>query len=236
MPRAPSAVGVKQCKFRKSVHASHRRGSPEPTRPAVARIFTDPEPCVPDLSEPGPRVSAELPCGRRYNPEVSHSGPPSSTADLIASLRQVLAAAEPREAKARRAAELIRHAVGYRWVGIYEVTRTEIGVIGWSGHAGPTHPRFPRDRGLNGAAVASGETIVVQDVRRDRRYLTTFGSTLGECVVPVWAASGERVVGTIDVESEQVNAFTLRDLHLLERCAEELAPLWEEGSEPELDV
>ena len=157
-----------------------------------------------------------------------------SAADLIGTLRQVIAAVEPRQAKACRAAELIRRAVGYRWVGIYEVTSAEIGVIGWSGIAPPTHPCFPRSEGLNGAAVATGEAVVVQDVRRDARYLKTFGGTLAECVVPVRSATDGSVIGTIDVEAERVNAFTVRDVHLLDRCAEELAPMWAEAL-PERD-
>ncbi len=39
---------------------------------------------------------------------------------------------------------------------------------------------FPVTQGLSGAAVASGETVVVGDVSKDPRYLTAFGSTRSE--------------------------------------------------------
>jgi putative methionine-R-sulfoxide reductase with GAF domain len=45
--------------------------------------------------------------------------------------------------------------------------------IAWCGPTAPSHPRFPRSQGLNGAAVASRKAVVVQDVSKDRRYLPT---------------------------------------------------------------
>jgi len=124
-----------------------------------------------------------------------------------------------------RMAERIREAGGYRWLGIYAVGRDEISVIGWSGPAPPAHPRFPKDRGLCGAAAASGSTVLVNDVAGDPRYLTTLGTTRSEIVVPVKRATGE-VVGLIDVESERRDAFTSRDRELLEEFAPLAAGLW----------
>ena len=98
-------------------------------------------------------------------------------------------------------------------------------MIAWSGPSAPTYPRFPRTAGLNGAAVRTGEPVIVQDVSADPRYLTTLSSTRAEAVVPVKSAAGV-VVGTIDVESERAGAFTDADRALLEACAAALAPLW----------
>jgi L-methionine (R)-S-oxide reductase len=122
-------------------------------------------------------------------------------------------------------ADRIRETGGYRWVGIYAVGREEISVIGWSGPEAPAHPRFPKDRGLCGAAAASGSTVVVSNVAEDPRYLTTFGSTRSEIVVPVKRATGE-VIGLIDVESEKLDAFASEDRGLLEKLASEVAGLW----------
>jgi putative methionine-R-sulfoxide reductase with GAF domain len=65
----------------------------------------------------------------------------------------------------------------------------------------------------------------VQDVVSDPRYLTTIGGTRGEMIQPVLDQSGV-VVGTIDVESDRVNAFSTRDEELLALCAENLLWLW----------
>ena len=124
-----------------------------------------------------------------------------------------------------RMAESIRQAGDYRWVGIYAVGPEEISVIGWSGPAPPAHPRFSRDRGLCGAAAASGKTVVVEDVTKDPRYLETLGDTRSEMVVPVKRSNGD-VVGLIDVESDREDAFTPLDLRLLESYASVVAGLW----------
>jgi len=63
-------------------------------------------------------------------------------------------------------------------------------------------------------------------VRNDPRYLTAFASTVSEIIVPVLAPGGDRVIGTVDVESEQVNAFGPRDQQRIEQCAQAALPLW----------
>jgi GAF domain-containing protein len=123
-------------------------------------------------------------------------------------------------------ADQIRAAGGWRWLGIYAVGRTEISLIGWSGPAAPAHPRFPKDRGLCGAAAATGSPVVVDDVAADSRYLETLGTTRSEMVVPVKRATGE-VVGLIDVESERRGAFSPEDVATLEEhAALAAAQLW----------
>lgn len=129
-----------------------------------------------------------------------------------------------REKRAGALSAIVRLAGGYRWVGIYDVGIDEISVVGWSGPAGPTHPRFPVTQGLNGAAVASRQTIIVNDVSTDPRYLTTIGGTRAELVVPV-SVDG-RIVGTVDVESATENSFTGSDRERVEGFALAIAPLW----------
>jgi GAF domain-containing protein len=126
--------------------------------------------------------------------------------------------------KARAMAQTIKMARGYRWVGLYDVTPEEIVAVAWTGSAPPAYRRFPVTKGLSGAAVATHEPVVVQDVTTDPRYLTAFGSTRAEAIFPV-AVDG-RIVGTIDVESDRVNAFGPKDDEFLKACASILTPLW----------
>jgi L-methionine (R)-S-oxide reductase len=131
-----------------------------------------------------------------------------------------------RERKASSVARAIRQAGAYRWVGLYEVSEEEIVNLAFDGPGVPVHPRFPVTQGLSGAAVASGESVVVGDVSKDPRYLTAFGTTRSEIIVPIVDRAGRKVVGTIDVESEQVDAFSEEDRAALERCAAAVAELW----------
>jgi GAF domain-containing protein len=145
---------------------------------------------------------------------------------VLGRLRSIVSAPEDRSRRACEAAEAIRAARDYRWVGLYDVTATEIAAIGWTGADAPAFPRFPISQGLNGAAVRSARPIVVQDVRDDPRYLTTFGSTRAEAIFPVVSPSTGRILGTIDAESDRANAFTPEDDDFLSACAGALLPLW----------
>lgn len=96
----------------------------------------------------------------------------------------------------------------------------------WTGTKAPAFPRFPIDRGLNGAAVAARQPVLVQDVTCDPRYLTTFGTTRAEAVFVVASPIDGHIIGTIDVESDRANAFTPEDEAFLSGCAEALVSLW----------
>ena len=149
-----------------------------------------------------------------------------SDSEALGALAQAFSGSGGRREKADRAAEVIRAARGYRWVGIYGVGTEEIAAVGWSGIGEPAHPRFPATQGLCGSAAQSGRTVLVEDVRQDPRYLTTFGSTLSEIIVPVKQPRASPVVGLIDVESDRVNAFSSADQAFLERCADALSSVW----------
>jgi putative methionine-R-sulfoxide reductase with GAF domain len=145
--------------------------------------------------------------------------------NAINDIRAIAAGANDRKEKARRLAERIQKLGAYRWVGIYDVGAESVSILGWVGPSAPEHPTFPVGKGLTGAAIALKATVVVADVRKDSRYLTAFGSTLSEMIVPVLSTDG-RVIGTVDVESEKVDAFTSRDQQMIEQCAEAAKLLW----------
>ena len=112
-------------------------------------------------------------------------------------------------------------------MGLYDVVKEEVEVRGWAGPGPPAYPKFSRGEGLTGAAIASGRPVIVQDVRTDRRHLPTLEGTRAEAIFPVVAPSG--VLGTVDVESANAQAFTVERVRWLERCVDALAPFWEAG-------
>lgn len=142
-------------------------------------------------------------------------------------LRQVVASATGTlKDKLKLAADCIRRGGGYSWVGLFEVTPAEIGVLGWSGVSAPATQRFPKSSGLNGAAVASRSSVLVQDVTKDPRYQTTIRTTRSEMIVPIRSRRTSEIVGTIDVANDRANAFTDDDKLFLEAAALVVAPLW----------
>ncbi len=146
----------------------------------------------------------------------------NNTLNLI---RSMAMGGDDRAAKAKRLAELVQTLGSYRWVGIYDVGPEQVSIIAWSGPNAPEFPIFPVTKGLTGAAIQEKKAIIVGDVRNDQRYLTAFGSTLSEIIVPVLSPDG-RVLGTVDVESQNTNAFTDRDREMIEQCIQAALPLW----------
>jgi putative methionine-R-sulfoxide reductase with GAF domain len=56
--------------------------------------------------------------------------------------------------------------------------------------------------------------------------LTALGTTLSEIIIPVLHAAGDRVLGTIDVESNRLHAFNAEAQGELEKCALVIRRLW----------
>jgi GAF domain-containing protein len=111
----------------------------------------------------------------------------------------------------------------YSWVGVYLVEGDDLVLGPWNGPEATEHVRIPVGQGVCGAAAASGKTEVVDDVNADPRYLACFASTRSEIVVPI--SREGRVVGEIDIDSDQPAAFGDADREFLERVAESIAQL-----------
>jgi L-methionine (R)-S-oxide reductase len=121
----------------------------------------------------------------------------------------------------------------YSWVGIYLVEGDDLVLGPWQGPEATEHVRIPVGQGICGAAAASGETEVVDDVNADPRYLACFPSTRSEIVVPI--AYEGKVVGEIDIDSDRPAAFGPDDRIFLERVALLISPYclvgWDTGGE-----
>jgi L-methionine (R)-S-oxide reductase len=112
-----------------------------------------------------------------------------------------------------------RHLPYYNWTGFYMLDRddSETLVLG-SFHGAPTeHVRIPVSQGICGAAVAQNDTVIVDDVHSDPRYLACSLETRSEIVVPIRAK--DAVVGEIDIDSHGLAAFSAQDKEFLEKCA-----------------
>lgn len=105
----------------------------------------------------------------------------------------------------------------YSWVGIYLVEGDDLVLGPWKGPEATEHVRIPVGQGICGAAAATGQTEIVDDVNADERYLACFPSTRSEIVVPI--AYEGRVVGEIDIDSDRPAAFGEKDRAFLERVS-----------------
>lgn len=110
----------------------------------------------------------------------------------------------------------------YNWVGFYMIEDGARGqppmlTLGPFQGAMTPHTRIPLHQGICGAAASTGQTVVVDDVSKDPRYLACSIETKSEIVVPIFARG--HVVGELDIDSHFPAAFKEDDRALVEFCA-----------------
>ena len=105
------------------------------------------------------------------------------------------------------------------WTGFYmlDPCDSQTLVLGYFAGEPTPHVRIPVAQGICGAAVALGQTVVVDDVNADPRYLSCSLKTKSEIVVPIYANG--KIVGEIDIDSHTPAAFTAIDRKFLEEAA-----------------
>jgi L-methionine (R)-S-oxide reductase len=108
----------------------------------------------------------------------------------------------------------------YNWVGFYMLepgAKPPMLVLGAFEGAMTPHTRIPLNQGICGAAASTGQTVVVDDVSEDPRYLACSLETKSEIVVPVFVHG--KVVGELDIDSHFAAAFTSEHQELVQYCA-----------------
>ena len=109
----------------------------------------------------------------------------------------------------------------YNWIGIYFVKGNELVLGPWKGKQATDHTTILLGTGICGAAAKTGKIELVDNVSKDRRYLSCFLSTRSEIVVPIKRMNV--VVGEIDIDSDRSAAFDKNDTAFLEKVADMLS-------------
>jgi L-methionine (R)-S-oxide reductase len=107
----------------------------------------------------------------------------------------------------------------YNWVGFYLVDPADAGVLLVGPFVGSFTPnaRIPLSSGLCGAAASSGQTVVVDDVKKDPRYLAGSPMVNSEIVVPIFVKG--KLVAELDIESYFTGTFSKTETEFVEGCA-----------------
>ena len=144
--------------------------------------------------------------------------------EVLVGLDSVLGASRGKAAREAIVKFLIASVPTYSWTGIYAVDGNDLVLEAWAGPSPTEHTRIPLGKGVCGFAAKAGKTEIVSDVGKDPRYLQCFLSTKAEIVVPV--LSQGKVVGEIDIDSDQLDAFSSVDKEFLEAVAKRASTLW----------
>ena len=118
--------------------------------------------------------------------------------ELIRKLAQTVDSESPRDERAAAAAEIVRSARGYRWVGIHDVGDDDITLIGEAG------------------------SRAVEEAIRTQATIGTAST-----IVPILGAESAIVIGTLEAQSDRADALERDDVAFLEECASVLRPLYD---------
>lgn len=122
---------------------------------------------------------------------------------------------------------LLRERFGYAHVHIFTLD-SATGEAVFRASTDPDNPfwqkrggRLSLDEGLVGWVARQGEPAIVGDVRRDPRWLPDQSDVVSEVAVPLKVAG--QVVGVLDVQSGEAEAFDTEDVFILRTLADQLA-------------
>ncbi len=142
---------------------------------------------------------------------------------VIASLRGAFARDVGRAELLRTAAEKIRASgAPYTSVYLYMLHGEELVLEAFAGRE-TDHTRIPVGKGVCGTAVATGQDQNVADVRAVENYLACNTWTRSELVVLI--RRGERILGQIDVDSDEPDPFTPEEEAEVRKVADAIAVL-----------
>jgi len=101
-------------------------------------------------------------------------------------------------------------------VSVYPLTKWNAAkaTLGAKRHLDPQAGRI----GITGRAIIKGESQLVNDLRQDPDYLVNDSNTLSE--LDVLLRDGDKIIGVLSVESDQLNAFDNDDRRTLEALAD----------------
>ena len=142
------------------------------------------------------------------------------TTDLLRELEQEAPNLAPKQLM-QRVCERLSQLPNFNWVGFYMLAQEachKVLLLGPYVGAPTPHVKIALNQGICGAAVSQGQTIVVDNVNADPRYLACSLETKSESVAPIRARG--QIVGEIDIDSHTHAAFGPEERELVERCAE----------------
>lgn len=133
---------------------------------------------------------------------------------LVVRVKNAIKSAGTEQEVLRTAVQLIHDfSDGYSWTGIYMMRGDYLEVGPYVGAPTP-HTRIGLNQGICGAAASLKQTVIVDDVTADPRFLACSLTTRSEIVVPLM--HNGRCLGEIDIDSDRPAFFTADDKDMLE--------------------
>ena len=133
-------------------------------------------------------------------------------ATLLPQIRALMEGETDATANLANVAAALKEQFGWLWVGFYLVKEEELVVGPFQGPVACT--RIRKGKGVCGTSWAEARTLIVPDVEAFPGHIACSSLSRSEIVVPIRA--GLAIVGVLDVDSAELNAFDEVDQQNLE--------------------
>jgi sigma-B regulation protein RsbU (phosphoserine phosphatase) len=185
-------------------------------------------PSNPSISRPEPEYEGDY---RPADPENPHAhidaaNPRIETTDLafLAQIADALNTTLDLQTLLNRTSELVRSIIPYRIFAIFLLNdRTnDLRMRFQIGHTTEAaRMRFPLGRGVIGQVALTRQPVMLNDVSTNEHYIPANPAVKSELTIPLIAKN--RLIGVLDLESEQANFFKPEHLHVLTLTASRIA-------------
>lgn len=140
---------------------------------------------------------------------------------LIEKVRVIVQGEDVQCIKLKKICKILKENIPrYNWVGFYfvdKVKQDELMLGPFEGE--PTeHIRIQFGQGICGQAAQLKTSYVVQDVSKEKNYLTCSPNVKSEIVIPIFKKN--KIVGELDIDSHSLSAFNGEDKAFLEKICE----------------
>jgi len=92
---------------------------------------------------------------------------------------------------------------------------------GYEEHPVESDEMLREGKGIIGYVIRSKESLIIDDVRKDKRYVIGRRETLSEVAVPI--IKNDKAIGALDVESDTIASFSQHHLEILQFFADAAA-------------
>lgn len=135
--------------------------------------------------------------------------------ELLPQVKALVEAESDSIANMANVAAAIKETFDFLWVGFYRVNGDQLVLGPFQGPFACTRINF--GRGVCGYAWDKEETIIVPDVEQFPGHIACSSKSKSEIVVPIFKEG--KVVGVLDIDSEQPETFDETDAEWLEKIA-----------------
>ena len=138
---------------------------------------------------------------------------------LLPQLRGLLAGESDLVANLANIAAALKEQFGWLWIGFYLVKHGELVLGPFQGPVACT--RIRKGRGVCGSSWEKAETLVVPDVEKFPGHIACSSLSKSEIVIPLF--HNGKVIGVLDVDSDEPDQFDETDQEYLEEVVKLLS-------------